>query len=99
MFSSIPLAIITNSMRIAMTAILHKYFGARVAEGFFHGFSGLLIFAICIPVLFIEMKILEKLPPVWSESSSEHRLSRFLNSVDSFTYKLWTVKKILLLKY
>ena len=73
LFSSIPLAIITNSMRIAMTAILHKYFGAKVAEGFFHGFSGLLIFVICIPVLFIEMKILEKLPPVWSESSSEHR--------------------------
>jgi len=73
LFSSIPLAIATNSMRIAMTAIIHKYFGAKVAEGFFHGFSGLLIFAICIPVLFIEMKLLEKLPPVQSESSSEHR--------------------------
>jgi exosortase D (VPLPA-CTERM-specific) len=60
-------------MRIAMTAVLHKYFGARVAEGFFHEFSGLLIFAICIPVLFIEMKVLEKLPPVQSESASEHR--------------------------
>ncbi len=72
LFSSIPLAIVTNSMRIAMTAILYKHFGADVAEGFFHGFSGLLIFAICIPVLLIEMKILEKLPPVQSESDSEH---------------------------
>ena len=61
--SSIPLSIITNSMRIAMTAILFSYFGEKVAQGFFHGFSGLLIFAFCIPVLLLEMKILGKLPP------------------------------------
>jgi exosortase D (VPLPA-CTERM-specific) len=70
-FSSIPLAIVTNSMRIAMTAILYKHFGAGVAEGFFHEFSGLLIFAICIPVLLIEMKILEKLPPIQSKVTSQ----------------------------
>jgi exosortase D (VPLPA-CTERM-specific) len=70
LFSSIPLAIVTNSFRIAMTAVLYKYFGEGVAEGFFHKFSGLLIFAICIPVLLIEMKLLEKLPPVQSKTSS-----------------------------
>ena len=70
LLSSIPLAIVTNSMRIAMTAILYKYFGGGVAEGFFHKFSGLLIFAICIPVLLIEMKILEKLPPFQSKTTS-----------------------------
>ena len=70
LLSSIPLAIVTNSMRIAMTAILYKYFGAGVAEGFFHEFSGLLIFAICIPVLLLEMKILEKLPPIHSKTTS-----------------------------
>jgi len=66
LLSSIPLAIVTNSMRIAMTAILYKYFGSGVAEGFLHEFSGLLIFVICIPVLLIEMKVLEKLPPIQS---------------------------------
>jgi exosortase D (VPLPA-CTERM-specific) len=71
LLSSFPLAIMTNSMRIAMTAILYKYFGAGVAEGFFHEFSGLLIFAICIPVLLIEMKVLEKLPPVQPKTTSE----------------------------
>jgi exosortase D (VPLPA-CTERM-specific) len=70
LISSIPLAIITNSFRIAMTAILYKHFGADVAEGFFHKFSGLLIFAICIPILLIEMKILEKLPPFKSKIPS-----------------------------
>jgi exosortase D (VPLPA-CTERM-specific) len=71
LLSSIPLAIFTNSMRIAMTAILYKHLGAGVAEGFFHEFSGLLIFAICIPVLLIEMKVLEKLPPVQSNTASK----------------------------
>ncbi|MFC1880778.1 VPLPA-CTERM-specific exosortase XrtD [Thermodesulfobacteriota bacterium] len=70
LISSIPLAIITNSMRIALTAILFKNFGEEVAQGFFHGFSGLLIFAFCIPVLFMEMKILEKLPPKISRAPS-----------------------------
>jgi len=73
LFSSIPLAIVTNSMRIAMTAILYKYFGEGVAEGFFHEFSGLLIFAICIPVLLIEMKVLEKLPPIQSNETSRSK--------------------------
>jgi exosortase D (VPLPA-CTERM-specific) len=70
LFSSIPLAIVTNSFRIAMTAVLFKYFGSKVAEGFFHNFSGLLIFAICIPMLLLLMKILEKLPPVQSKTVS-----------------------------
>jgi exosortase D (VPLPA-CTERM-specific) len=73
LFSSVPLAIATNSMRIAMTAILYKYFGAEMAQGFFHKFSGLLIFAICIPVLLIEMKVLEKLPPFQLKTTSQSK--------------------------
>ena len=75
LLSTIPLAIVTNSMRIAMTAILYKYFGAGFAEGFFHKFSGLLIFAICIPVLLIEMKVLEKLPWFKSKTTSQSKES------------------------
>jgi exosortase D (VPLPA-CTERM-specific) len=63
LISSVPLAIITNSMRIAVTSMLYKHWGADVAQSFFHGFSGLLIFFFCVPVLLIEMKILGKLPP------------------------------------
>ena len=83
LLSSIPLAIVTNSMRIAMTAILYKYFGAGVAEGFFHEFSGVLIFVICIPVLLIEMKILEKLPPVQSKTTFESKGTLPLTSDDN----------------
>jgi len=78
--SAVPLAIFTNSMRIALTSILYKAWGPAVAEGFFHGFSGLLIFIFCIPVLLIEMKILEKLPPFTSAPSSGRSASNLQSS-------------------
>jgi exosortase D (VPLPA-CTERM-specific) len=68
--SSVPLAIFTNSLRIAITAVLHRYFGPEIAQGFFHEFSGLVIFLICVPILLIETKILDKLPPNERRSSS-----------------------------
>ena len=68
--STVPLAIFTNSMRITLTSILYEVWGREVAEGFFHGFSGLLIFVFCIPVLLIEMKLLQYLPPSTFVSSS-----------------------------
>lgn len=61
--SSIPMAIIVNSLRISLTGILHGIYGARVAEEFFHGFSGWLIFVITMPFLLLEMWFLKKLPP------------------------------------
>jgi EpsI family protein len=61
--SSIPIAIMMNSFRIAATGILYSVWGAEVAEGFFHGFSGWLVFMITLPILFLEMWILRKLPP------------------------------------
>jgi exosortase D (VPLPA-CTERM-specific) len=75
LISTVPLAIFTNSLRITLTAVLYKFWGPKVAEGFFHGFSGLLIFLICIPVLLLEMWILTKLPPANAASSGgKHRL-------------------------
>jgi exosortase D (VPLPA-CTERM-specific) len=62
-FSSIPLAIFVNSFRIAATGVLYSMFGAEVAEGFFHGFSGWLIFMFAIPCLLAEMWVLRRLPP------------------------------------
>lgn len=56
--STIPISIISNSLRIAMTGVLYQMWGAKVAEGFFHGFSGWIVFMFSIAVLFIEMKFL-----------------------------------------
>ena len=53
--SAIPLTIITNSLRIAMTGVLYEIWGSTVAEDFFHGFSGWLIFIFGLAVLLLEM--------------------------------------------
>ncbi len=44
--STIPLALFINIVRIAGTGILANYLGAEVAQGFFHEFSGILLFAV-----------------------------------------------------
>jgi exosortase D (VPLPA-CTERM-specific) len=56
--STVPLSIITNSLRIALTGILYEMWGSEVAEGFFHGFSGWFIFMFSFGVLLVEMKVL-----------------------------------------
>jgi len=56
--STIPLSIITNSLRIAMTGILFEIWGPVVADGFFHGFSGWIIFVSALGVMLLEMWIL-----------------------------------------
>ena len=42
--SSIPVAVVTNGFRVAGTGIAAHKFGAAAAEGFFHEFSGWLVF-------------------------------------------------------
>jgi len=66
--STVPLTIVVNSLRIAITGVFHKHFGAAVAEGFFHGFSGWLIFMFTLAVLLAEVWILRRIAPRASES-------------------------------
>jgi exosortase len=44
--SAVPISVVTNSMRILITGILSYRFGQKAAEGFFHEFSGLVIFIV-----------------------------------------------------
>ena len=61
--SAVPLSILTNSLRIAATGILYEIWGAKVAEGFFHGFSGWFIFMFSFAVLLLEIWVLNKIFP------------------------------------
>jgi exosortase len=49
--SAIPIAIFTNAVRVVVTGILAQYWGAQAAEGFFHEFAGLAVFALAIVML------------------------------------------------
>lgn len=52
--SVIPLAIAVNILRVTGTGILANLFGADVAQGFFHQFSGFVFFAIGLTFLLLE---------------------------------------------
>jgi len=62
-FSTIPITILTNSLRIAMTGILYELWGTKVAEDFFHGFSGWFIFMFALSIMLLEMWIMRKIFP------------------------------------
>jgi exosortase D (VPLPA-CTERM-specific) len=61
--STIPIAILTNSLRIASTGILSERFGTKAVEGFFHDFEGWLIFMVAFSIIATEMVLLTKLFP------------------------------------
>lgn len=61
--STIPLSIVTNSLRIAVTAFLYPLMGRAAAEGFFHDFSGWAIFMVSLAVLLAEVWILRMILP------------------------------------
>lgn len=60
--STVPLSIFLNSVRIGLTGILSKFFGSEVAQGFFHDFSGWIIFIVSLAILLAEMWLLSLLP-------------------------------------
>ena len=58
--SAVPLAIAANIVRVTGTGILAHFFGARIARGFLHDFSGLAVFALGLGCLFLEFMLLNK---------------------------------------
>jgi len=71
--STVPLSIITNSLRIALTGILYETWGPWVAEGFFHEFSGWFIFMFSLCLLLLEMWILKKIGGVRLEAEGKKK--------------------------
>jgi exosortase len=50
--ASIPIAVVANGLRIVGTGLLVQYWDPEKAEGFFHAFSGWLIFVASLFMLF-----------------------------------------------
>jgi exosortase len=50
--ASIPIAVAANGLRIVGTGLLVQYWDPEKAEGFFHAFSGWLIFVVSLLMLF-----------------------------------------------
>jgi exosortase D (VPLPA-CTERM-specific) len=60
---TLPIAVLMNGLRISGTAILYQWASPKVAEGFFHRFSGWLVFVISFALLIGFSYILKAIPP------------------------------------
>jgi len=60
---TVPVAIVTNAGRVAGTGIAAHYYGPEAAEGFLHEFSGLIVFGAAFVLMFIMVKLIQRLFP------------------------------------
>jgi exosortase len=61
--ASVPIAVMANSLRIVGTGLLVQYWDPEKAEGFFHVFSGWLIFVVSLVMLFVLHRALDRVLP------------------------------------
>jgi exosortase len=58
----IPIAIVANAARVTGTGVLAHYYGAEAAHGFFHTFSGWLVFVVAFLLLVGVARVLSRIP-------------------------------------
>lgn len=58
--AAVPAALATNALRVIMTGILGRYMGVEAAQGFFHEFAGLAMFALAILLLGLMGMLLQR---------------------------------------
>jgi exosortase len=61
--SSIPVAVVTNGIRVAGTGIAAHRFGPAAAEGFFHEFSGWLVFVAAFALTLAIQRVIAYVAP------------------------------------
>lgn len=62
--AAVPIAILTNALRVSGTGVLAHYYGTRVADGFFHTFSGWVIYVAAALLLFATGWALDRFAPL-----------------------------------
>lgn len=68
--SAVPIAILTNALRVSGTGVLARYYGVKIADGFFHSFSGWVIYIVAFVLLFAFAQGLDRLHRLFSKDSS-----------------------------
>jgi exosortase len=56
--AAIPVAVVSNGIRVAGTGVAAHFIGPEAAEGFFHTFSGWLLFVVAFLMLFLVQRAL-----------------------------------------
>jgi exosortase len=58
--AAVPIALLGNIVRVTGTGILAHFYGDQVAKGFLHEFSGLVVFAFGLVLLFAVFTVANK---------------------------------------
>jgi exosortase len=61
--SSVPVAILSNGARVAGTGMLAHWWGPQAAEGFFHEFSGWVVFVVAFAMMLAIQGVIVRLAP------------------------------------
>lgn len=61
--ATVPIAVLINGLRIGVTGVLANRFGAAAAEGFFHDFTGWLLYLVAFAFLVLTGRLLALFPP------------------------------------
>jgi exosortase len=59
--AAIPVAIVANAARVAGTGLAAHYWSPEAAQGFFHGFSGWIVFAVAFAALLLIQRVVAHL--------------------------------------
>ena len=68
--SAIPIAIIVNAFRVALTGILTHHYGQAAAEGVIHQTEGFFTFGLAFALLLLEASLMQK---IWPEKKRRRR--------------------------
>ena len=73
--AAVPIAVLTNALRVSGTGVLAHYYGTEVADGFFHSFSGWVIYISAAMLMFAVGWVIERFEPKPSKNAQQKRSS------------------------
>ena len=85
--AAVPIAILTNALRVSGTGVLAHYYGTRVADGFFHSFSGWVIYIVAALMLFATGMALDRVARFGSNGPKKHLRALRVSVVESTSAK------------
>jgi exosortase len=81
--AAVPIAILTNALRVSGTGVLAHYYGTRVADGFFHTFSGWVIYIAAAVLLFATGWVLDRFAEVGKKNRTDTAVWQRVREADA----------------
>lgn len=78
--AAVPIAILTNAVRVSGTGVLAHYYGTRVADGFFHSFSGWVIYIVAAALLFATGWLLDRVARLRKPTDRTNQMDKIRTS-------------------